>query len=69
MESSFSVLWLISTDCSTDLKARAAVAPTHARKPMRWNDGSPPLATTIPAVECQLHAATLQTCAPSNSVT
>ncbi len=49
MESSFSVLWLMSTDCSTDLHARAAVAPAHARKPMRWKSGSPPLATTMPA--------------------
>ena len=42
-----------SRTCNTDLKARPQVAERAARKPIRLNSGSPPVAMTIPGTKKQ----------------
>ena len=40
----------MSMDCTTDFRARRAVAATQHVKPITWKAGSPPLATMTPNI-------------------
>lgn len=54
-----------SVTCKTDLKARPHVAERAARKPIKLNRGSPPVAITIPAMSKNSISKAMRGFAPS----